>query len=229
MAKLPKIKNSQLLKTALTHRSSLNESREKIESNERLEFLGDSILSFVVSSYLYTNYPEFDEGKLTNLRSLLVNTKMLANCASEAGLGKMLRLSKGEEEGGGRENPSILADVFEAYIGALFLDQGIEEGEKLINSFVLASADDFILKNLLKDPKSKFQEYVQSKKKGSPKYIVLEEKGPAHKREFSVGVYVEDKLFGKGSGPSKQKAEEEAAIEALEKIKSESIDHKRDK
>src|SRR3989344_795228 len=104
MTKLPKIKNNKLLEQSLTHRSYLNEVKEKISSNERLEFLGDSILSFIVSEHLFINYPQFNEGKLTNLRSLLVNTKMLATCALEVGLGKMLRLSKGEEEGGGRKN-----------------------------------------------------------------------------------------------------------------------------
>lgn len=224
MTKLPKIKNSNLLKTALTHRSYLNESKEKIDSNERLEFLGDSILSFIVSEHLFLNYPQFDEGKLTNLRSLLVNTKMLASRSKDVGLGKLLKLSKGEEEGGGRENPSILADVFEAYIGALYLDQGIEESKKFINALVITKADDFIIKNLLKDPKSRLQEHVQSKKEGSPRYLVLEEKGPAHKREFTVGVYVGEKLLGKGEGASKQRAEEEAAIEALEKLKLGSIE-----
>jgi len=224
MTKLPKIKNNKLLEQSLTHRSYLNEVKEKISSNERLEFLGDSILSFIVSEHLFINYPQFNEGKLTNLRSLLVNTKMLATCALEVGLGKMLRLSKGEEEGGGRKNPSILADVFEAYIGALFLDQGIEETKKFISALVITKADDFIIKNLLKDPKSRLQEFVQSKKQGSPKYVVLEEKGPAHKREFSVGVYVEENLLGKGVGASKQRAEEEAAIKALEKIKPGSIE-----
>jgi len=174
MISLPVIKNKELLKIALTHRSYLNESKKKISSNERLEFLGDSILSLIVSHHVFVNYPQFDEGKLTNLRSQLVNTKMLASCAKECGLGKMLKLSKGEEEGGGRENPSILADVFEAYVGGLYLDRGIEEAEKFIGDIVLTKADEFILKNLLKDPKSKLQEYIQSKKQGSPKYIVLE-------------------------------------------------------
>jgi len=218
MKKLPTIKNKKLLEEALTHRSYLNESNEKIESNERLEFLGDSILSFVVSNHLFKNYPEYNEGKLTNLRSQLVNTKMLAICAEEINLGSKLRLSKGEEEGGGRQNQSILADVYESYLGALYLDSGIEITEKFINETVLIKADDFIKNNLLKDPKSRLQEHIQSKKQGSPKYVVLEERGPAHAREFTVGAYIGDKLLAKGEGKSKQRAEESAAEIALDKI-----------
>lgn len=218
MTKLPLIKNKKLLEEALTHRSYLNEVKEKISSNERLEFLGDSILSFIVSDYLFKNYSQFNEGKLTNLRSLLVNTKMLADMAKECNLGQMLRLSKGEEESGGRNNPSLLADTFEAFIGALFLDKGIEEVQKFINLTVIPRADEFIQKNLLKDPKSRLQEYIQSKKQGSPIYKVVEEEGPAHAKTFTVEVYAEEKLMGKGTGHSKQTAEENAASFALEKI-----------
>ncbi len=217
MINLPKIKNKKLLEEALTHRSYLNESKEKLPSNERLEFLGDSILSFVVSDYLFRTYPDFNEGKLTNLRSLLVNTRILAIIAKECELGQKLRLSKGEEESGGRENPSLLADIFEAFIGALFLDQGIVEIEKFINSAVIPRADDFIQKNMLKDPKSMLQERVQAQKQSSPLYKVLSEDGPAHARQFTVGVYVGEKLLGQGKGKSKQEAEESAAQIALEK------------
>lgn len=220
MTKLPSIKNKKLLEEALTHRSYLNEVKEKISSNERLEFLGDSILSFIVSDYLFNNYPEFNEGKLTNLRSLLVNTKMLADMAKECNLGQMLRLSKGEEESGGRNNPSLLADTFEAFIGALFLDRRIEEVQKFINLTVIPRADEFIQKNLLKDPKSRLQELVQAKKQTSPLYKVIEEEGPAHSKTFTVGVYVGEKLYGTGTGHSKQTAEENAALSALEYLKN---------
>ena len=123
--RIPKFKNQKLFVQAFTHRSYLNEVKEKIESNERFEFLGDSILSFIVSEYLFKNYP-YNEGILTNLRSLLVNTKSLAETAAGLEFGKLLRLSKGEEESMGRQNQSLLADCFEAFIGALFLDQGVE-------------------------------------------------------------------------------------------------------
>lgn len=218
MTKLPEIKNKKLLEEALTHRSYLNEVKEKISSNERLEFLGDSILSFIVSDHLFNNYKEFNEGKLTNLRSLLVNTKMLADMARECDLGPKLKLSKGEEESGGRNNPSLLADTFEAFVGALFLDRGIGEVQKFINQTVIPRADEFIRKNLLKDPKSRLQECIQSKKMGSPIYKVMTEEGPAHAKTFTVGVYVEEKILGKGVGHSKQSAEENAATDALGKI-----------
>jgi ribonuclease-3 len=220
MIKIPTVKNQQLLEEALTHRSYLNEVKEKISSNERLEFLGDSILSFVVSDYLFSKYPDFNEGKLTNLRSLLVNTKMLAELARECDLGAKLRLSKGEEESGGRSNQSILADTFEAFLGALFLDKGIEDAKKFIHATVIPRADEFLKKNMLNDPKSRFQEYVQSKKLGSPHYKVTLEEGPAHARKFTVGVYVNEDLLAEGTGKSKQEAEEEAAGAALAKISS---------
>lgn len=220
MNKLPEIKNKKLLEEALTHRSYLNEVKEKIPSNERLEFLGDSILSFIVSSYLFEKYPDFNEGKLTNLRSLLVNTKMLANLAKDCDLGSGLRLSKGEEESGGRNNPSLLADTFEAFLGALFLDSGLEEVKSFIFSTVIPQADEFIQKNAFKDPKSRLQEYIQSKKQGSPHYKVTNEEGPAHARKFTVGVYVNEELLGEGNGKSKQEAEEQAASAALSKLAS---------
>lgn len=218
MINLPKINNPKLLEEALTHRSYLNESKIKVSSNERLEFLGDSILSFAVSTYLFKTYPEYNEGKLTNLRSLLVNTKTLAEISKECDLGSRLRLSKGEEESGGRQNQSLLADTFEAYIGALYLDQGTEEAEKFILSSVIPRTEDFIQKNMLKDPKSRLQEFVQSKKQFSPLYKVLAEEGPAHARKFTVGVFVNEELIGEGKGKSKQEAEEQAASIALTKF-----------
>ncbi len=132
MIQLPTFKDQHLFEQAFTHRSYLNEAREKVASNERLEFLGDSILSFVVSKHLYTAYPEFNEGMLTNMRSLLVNTKSLAEISGELGLGTYLKLSKGEEESHGRENQSLLADCYEAFIGALFMDQGLEAATDFI-------------------------------------------------------------------------------------------------
>lgn len=220
MVKIPSIESQKLLEEALTHRSYLNEVKVKISSNERLEFLGDSILSFVVSDYLFSKYPDFNEGKLTNLRSLLVNTKILAELAKNCDLGAKLRLSKGEEESGGRSNPSILADTFEAFLGALFLDKGIDAARDFIHTTVIPQADEFLKKNMLKDPKSRFQELIQSKKLGSPHYKVTLEEGPAHARKFTVGVYVNEKLLAEGSGKSKQEAEEQAASEALEKLSS---------
>lgn len=188
-----------------------------MQSNERLEFLGDSILSFVVSNYLFQNYRQFDEGTLTNLRSLLVNTKSLAESAKELKFGELLRLSRGEEESKGRQNQSLLADSFEAFVGALFLDQGFDAVETFLTQTILQKAKTVLAKKTLKDPKSLLQEYVQSLKQKSPVYKVIKEEGPAHEKVFTVGVYVEEKLLGKGLGKSKQEAEEQAASEALEK------------
>lgn len=215
---LPKFKNQKLFEQAFIHRSYLNEAKQKMDSNERLEFLGDSILSFVVSDYLYKNYPKFDEGTLTNLRSLLVNTKTLAIIANSLSFGDLLKLSKGEEESKGRQNQSLLADSFEAFIGALFLDQGISQVSSFLLETVLKKAEEIVLKKNFKDPKSLLQEYVQAKKQNSPAYKVLEEKGPAHEKIFTIGVYVENTLMGEGEGKSKQEAEENAAKAALEKI-----------
>jgi ribonuclease-3 len=180
-----------------------------------MEFLGDSIISFVVSQSLYDKYPNFDEGILTNLRSLLVNTKSLAVCAQELDFGKYLQLSKGEEESRGRQNQSLLADSFEAFIGALFLDQGIDSASEFLNKILLPKADAYVKNKTFKDPKSLLQERVQSQKQSSPLYKVIDERGPAHAKTFTVGAYIDKVLLGKGEGKSKQQAEENAAKEAL--------------
>ena len=219
MQNLPKFKNAKLLRQAFVHRSFLNESKEKVESNERLEFLGDSILSFVVSDHLFKTYPDFDEGILTNLRSLVVNTKSLASSAKELEFGKYLLLSHGEEESKGRENESILANTFESFIGSLFIDQGLDPVTKFIQDTIIPKIGDYVKKKVFKDPKSLLQEYVQSKKQTSPLYKVLQEEGPAHAKKFTIGVFINDEQLGAGVGRSKQDAEESAAEQALEKIK----------
>lgn len=213
---LPKLRNSKLLEEAFTHRSYLNEAKLKVTSNERLEFLGDSILSFVVSNYLFAKYPQFDEGNLTNLRSLMVKTKSLSEIARELQMGQLLKLSKGEEESKGRENATLLENSFEAYIGALFLDQGMVSVVKFLEKVLFPKIQELINKKAFKDPKSLLQEKVQAKKQGSPLYRVLEETGPAHTKTFKVGVFVDGKKLGEGSGKSKQIAEESAAKVALE-------------
>ena len=218
MDSLPVFNNKQLLTKAFTHRSYLNEAKKQVESNERLEFLGDSILSFVVSEHLFKTYPEFDEGILTNLRSLVVNTKSLAKAAKQLNFGKHLLLSKGEEESKGRENESILANTFEAVIGALYMDQGIGPARDFIFQNIVQLIDGYVKKKVFKDPKSLLQEHVQARKQNSPMYKVLHEEGPAHAKIFTIGVYIENEMLGEGVGHSKQEAEENAAEQALEKI-----------
>jgi len=218
MQNLPKFTNQKLLQLAFIHRSYLNESKDTTESNERLEFLGDSILSFIVSNYLYQTYPHFDEGVLTNLRSLVVNTKSLAKTAKKLNFGKYLLLSHGEEDSGGRENDSILANTFEAVIGALFIDQGIEVTKQFLFVVLLPEIKEYAQKKIFKDPKSLLQEYVQAQKQNSPIYKVLNEEGPAHAKQFTIGVFIDNQKEGEGHGKSKQEAEEQAAKQALEKV-----------
>lgn len=220
MVKLPKFNNDKLLKQALTHRSFLNEFKTgKTESNERLEFLGDAILSFVTSTYLYKNFPDFEEGKLTNLRSTLVKTSTLGKAAIELELGQKIRLSRGEERSGGRKNLSILADVFEAIIGALFIDSGIAAVEKFILDTLFILIPKTLETGNLKDYKSLLQELVQDKLHTSPFYKVEEENGPDHAKTFIIAVYINSQKMGRGKGKSKQNAEQEAAKIALEYYK----------
>ncbi len=220
MVQIPKITNQALFEQAFTHRSYLNESKTKIESNERLEFLGDSILSLVVSEYLYIHYPQYDEGVLTNLRSQLVNTKSLGETARELGFGANMRLSRGEIESQGRENQSLLADSYEAFLGALFIEQGIEPVKQFLIDSLIPKAEKFIQSDTLKDPKSLLQEHVQAKKHASPQYKVIQEDGPAHAKIFTIGVFINNTLYGEGKGKSKQDAEEGAAEQALEKLRN---------
>lgn len=222
MKNIPKLNDQKLLIQAFTHRSYLNEVKKPAESNERLEFLGDSILSFVISDHLYRNYPQFNEGILTNLRSLVVNTKSLAKESRSLGFGKNLLLSKGEEESNGRENDSILANTFEAFIGALYMDQGIEAIKEFLSATIIPQIQEYVEKKVFKDPKSLLQENVQAKKQNSPLYKVLKEEGPAHAKLFTIAVFIENRQVGMGTGHSKQEAEEKAAKQALEVINAQS-------
>lgn len=210
-------KNPILIKQAFVHRSYLNEIKILKQSNERLEFLGDSILSLLVSDYLYKQYPDFTEGELTNLRSSIVKTTTLARVAKDLDLGEYLLLSRGEEDSGGRNNTSILADTFEALLGSVFLDQGLVPAHKIVNDVLFPLLPKILADKLYKDAKSIFQELIQEETKISPVYKVLGEKGPDHAKEFTVGVYVGDKLWGEGIGKSKQEGEMKAAQSALVK------------
>lgn len=209
--------DQHLLKQAFAHRSYLNESSEFKESNERIEFLGDAILSFVTSHYLYTTYPQFPEGILTNIRSTLVKTKTLSTVAKELKLGELLLLSHGEESSGGRQNESLLADCFEALLGAIFLDQGIEVARTFLLKVLLVKSEDIIQNKSYVDYKSLLQELVQEHTKLSPTYKVTKSEGPDHNKTFWVEVFIGDASLGEGKGKSKQEAEQQAASAALEK------------
>lgn len=213
-----KFRNIKTLELAFTHRSYLNEVKEVTESNERLEFLGDSILSYIISSHLFRTRPKDPEGDLTNLRSYIVKTKSLAEASEKLELGKYLKLSKGEEISGGRDNTQLLANTFEALLGAIYLDLGLETATKVIHQILLPDFRKEIEVGPPKDSKSQLQELVQEKSRESPHYKIIRTSGPDHARQFVVGVFIKGKLEGKGAGPSKQAAEEEAASEALKKF-----------
>lgn len=209
--------NKNLYELALTHKSWVNEHPRVRESNERLEFLGDAVLEFVVSKELYQRFPDKEEGYLTALRANLVNTINLSEVAKTLNLGAKLYLSKGEEETGGRENPSLLANTVEAIIGALFLDKGVNTSEKFIEKYLLSGIEEKLAKPL-KDPKSLLQEYIQAKGEKAPQYEVVEEVGPDHEKWFIIKVTSNGKALAKGEGRSKSEAAQEAAKEALKNI-----------
>lgn len=211
-------KNKSLLTRALTHRSYLNEHPEIKESNERLEFLGDALLEAWVSEKLFKKFSNLPEGDLTDLRAAIVRTESLTSIAEKLKLGDSLLLSKGEEAGGGRENKSLLADCFEAVIGAIFCDKGSQGVDQFLMETILPKIRKISIANL-KDSKSLFQEIAQEKFKITPIYKVLKSEGPDHGKTFWVGVFLEKRLAGKGTGKSKQEAETEAAKDALAKLK----------
>lgn len=209
-------KDKNLFDHALTHRSWVNEHKGERTSNERLEFLGDAILEFVVSREIYNKYPNKEEGYLTALRANLVNTVALSEFAKKLDLGSVLHLSKGEEESGGRTNPSLLADTLEAIIGAIFIDRGILGAEEFIKENLMAEVEKKASEPL-KDPKSRLQEYVQSQGFAAPKYKVIEETGPDHSKKFVIEVMVNETSWGRGEGKSKGAGEQAAALQALTK------------
>ena len=215
-------KNKDLLMTALSHRSSLNEKEQSgtnsQESNERLEFLGDSVLELATTLFLYENYPDEPEGKLTAYRSSLVRTETLAEMAKELKLNKQMYLSKGEEQGGGRENAGLLADLMEAVIGAMYFDQGFEAVQKFLKEHLFVKIDKILADKAYKDKKSLLQEEVQAKSHPTPVYRVLKEEGPDHDKQFTVEVLVGKEVWGVGEGHSKQAAEQDAAAKALKKV-----------
>ena len=213
-------KNKDLLQQAFVHRSYLNENPElKLQQNERLEFLGDAVLELVVTEHLYEDNPDKTEGELTNWRAALVNAKMLSRVAGELEFNDFLLLSRGESKELGKARQYILANTFEAFIGAMYLDSGYKPCDKFIQDHLLSKLSEVIQKKLYKDAKSQFQEQAQEKVGITPMYRVVRESGPDHKKKFIVGVFLEEEQVSEGEGFSKQEAEEEAATKAL-KVKN---------
>ena len=215
-----KFKNAKLLEQAMTHRSYLNENQAKnLVSNERLEFLGDAVLSLIVSNFLYHKFSQAPEGDLTNYRASLVKTQTLAKVAVGLKIGQYLLLSHGEEEGGGRDNHGILADCLEAIIGAIFIDRGLQACNQFITNKILPLLPEIIETRSFKDYKSLLQEKMQAIKKISPEYKVIKTSGPDHRRLFTIAVFADKEELGAGSGYSKQIAEQAAAKSVLENSK----------
>lgn len=207
-----------LLSRALTHRSFLNENPgDALEDNERLEYLGDAVLDFVVAAYLYHRFPEMKEGELTMLRAALVRTRTLAAIARELSLGENLRLGHGEAESGGRDRLANLCAGFEAVVGALYLDQGLVVVEPWIHGLMAPQLQQIIAQSAHRDAKSEFQIWAQSRFNATPTYQVVDHEGPDHDKTFTVAVLVEDETWGIGQGSSKQKAAQVAASVALDK------------
>ncbi|MDA1337652.1 MAG: ribonuclease III [bacterium] len=210
--------DKNLLKQAFIHRSYLNENPSSgLEHNERLEFLGDAVLELVVTKYLYKNYPDKPEGELTMWRAALVNARMLAIVAKDLMLGDYLFLSRGESRETGKARDYILANATEAFLGALYLDQGLKICDKVIGQYVLSKLPQVLEEKLFEDAKSRFQELAQEKTGNTPNYQVLREWGPDHEKNFLVAVTVGKDVIAEGQGTSKQEAEQEAAKAALEK------------
>jgi len=212
-------KNKNLLKESLTHRSYINENPNwGLSHNERLEFLGDAVLELIVTENLFNKFPDSPEGELTSIRAALVNYQMLAIIAKNIELDNFILLSRGEAKDIGKAREVILANAFEALLGAIYLDSGYEDAKKFIKTFVMNQLQEVVDKKLYQDPKSLLQEIVQDKFKVTPTYIVLSERGPDHAKIFQIGVHFGDKLIAEGEGLSKQEAEVEAAKNALHSL-----------
>ena len=210
-------KDKTLLDNALTHRSYLNEHREiALQNNERIEFLGDAVLELLISTYLYTKYPEKPEGELTNIRAAVVRTESLAEESRNLGLGAHLRMSKGEKESGGSDKDYLLANTFEAVLGAIYQDQGLDVCRDYIERTLLRKVDRIVENNLFIDPKTQAQEIIQATFKVTPIYEVVKQEGPDHDKIFTVALKINNKEIAVGTGSSKQKAEENAAKATVE-------------
>ncbi len=210
-------KDASLLRQAFTHRSYLNEHRgEVVGHNERLEFLGDAVLELISTHYLYENFPEQDEGELTAYRAALVNAITCAEIANDLEMNDYLLLSRGEAKDNGRARQMLLANAFEALVGAIYLDQGYDAARGFIEKNLFPKVDEIVKKKLWRDAKSAFQEKAQDAEGVTPHYAVIRETGPDHDKQFIVGVYIKEAMIAQGTGKSKQEAEQEAARIALE-------------
>lgn len=209
-------KNEELLRTAFTHRSYLNENREQgREHNERLEFLGDAVLELVVTEFLFAKYPDKPEGDLTAYRAALVNTQSISEAGTKLGMNEFLLLSRGESKDTGRARQIILANAFEALIGALYLDQGYIAAKDFIAKQLFHKTDDVVARRLWQDAKSRFQEVAQEKIGVTPSYQLMNQSGPDHDKTFVIGAYLANEKVATGEGRSKQEAEQAAAEKAL--------------
>lgn len=215
--------NLMLLQRSLTHRSYLNEHPEAIEDNERLEFLGDAVLDFLVGAWLYNRFPEMREGELTRLRSALVRTEQLAEFALSFDFGSALRLGRGESQAGGRKRKALLCAAFEAVVGALYLDSGFDAVRAFIEPLLEPASNHILLSNRDQDAKSLLQEIVQAKGYAAPQYLTVNSHGPEHSKTFEVEVIIYGDVVAKGVGPSKQYAAQRAAEAALKLLDAEPI------
>ncbi len=215
---LPFREDLRLLTRALTHRSYVNEHQDVPEDNERLEFLGDAVLDFVVGAWVYNHFPEMHEGDLTRMRSALVRTESLASFARQLGLGPAMRLGRGELQGGGRNRDALLCATFEAIVGALYQQKGLGSVGEFILPLLEPAAEQLCLQMSMIDPKSRLQEWAQGQGLGIPKYVTAQAEGPDHAKVFQVEVYVGGRCLGRGSGTSKQLASQAAAQSALDSI-----------
>lgn len=211
--------NKELLVEAMSHSSYINERKiNKTGHNERLEFLGDAVLEIVSSDFLFKRFTELPEGKLSKMRAALVCEPALYECSKAISLGEYIKLGKGEEAGGGREKPSVVSDAFEALLGAVYLDGGMENAREIIHRFILTESQ--IEQAHISDSKSYLQELIQADKKNSTiSYRILDEHGPEHDKEFIVAVYIDDQKYGEGTGRNKKAAEKAAALHAIKLIK----------
>ena len=211
--------NLDLLITALTHRSYVNEHRKSVHHhNERLEFLGDAVLELAVTEYLFNNFSE-PEGILTAWRAALVRTESIGDAGDKLGYGPLIRMSKGEKNGSDRAHLQILANAFEAVIGAIYLERGFEDARDFIHKHIIVKLDGILESGSWRDPKSYLQEISQRVDNQTPVYKVLCEEGPDHDKVFTLGVFVGEKMMGRGTGPSKQVAQQQAARAAIDKYK----------